>query len=222
MRLIALGLSVALAISGAVLGYYQHSQRLEAVEGASNQQAECLENFSTSLGPSRVAIDGFRQQQKALDNRISSLETHYATWQTEKSKWSAQLEAIRSELSSRASEDAVEGLVLEQRDLANAVADIRRRIAKPSNRAAQVVTPRKPTEKPPTSPPPPFRVLGIEGRSDQLFLLVSPPHKSTLTDVRLLGLGETIGGWTLKALRPNAATWSVKGYLDQVTHLEQR
>lgn len=65
----------------------------------------------------------------------------------------------------------------------------------------------------------PFRLTSIERRGGALFAAVAPLQAFDLADIRLVGAGETIQGWTLLSAAGNQAKFRVAGQT-QTLHVQ--
>lgn len=61
----------------------------------------------------------------------------------------------------------------------------------------------------PKVPEPPFNVVGLELRGGERFVSIASRGAVTLTDLRLLREGESIGAWQLQAIDAHAAVFRV-------------
>lgn len=82
-----------------------------------------------------------------------------------------------------------------------------------------------PATKGSASPPPagrlgrnvPFVLTGVEQRGSGMFAAVAPPGFRALSQVRLIGEGESVSGWTLVHAGHGQATFRVNGRLRTVS-----
>ena len=61
----------------------------------------------------------------------------------------------------------------------------------------------------PKVPEPPFNVVGLELRGGERFVSIASHGAVTLTDLRLLREGESIGAWQLQAIDAHAVVFRV-------------
>jgi outer membrane murein-binding lipoprotein Lpp len=70
----------------------------------------------------------------------------------------------------------------------------------------------RPTPSPqPKAAEPPFQVVGVERRADERFLAILPVRANSLSQVRLLRVGDRENGWRLDAIDDVAVTFSHAG-----------
>ncbi|WP_372437163.1 hypothetical protein ACCM60_18550 [Pseudomonas chlororaphis subsp. aureofaciens] len=63
---------------------------------------------------------------------------------------------------------------------------------------------------------PPFQVMGVELRGGERFLAVAPRSATSLSQIRLLRVGESESSWTLEAIGSAQATFRVDGKAQQL------
>ncbi|MDR0578713.1 MAG: hypothetical protein LBI87_14575 [Candidatus Accumulibacter sp.] len=78
-----------------------------------------------------------------------------------------------------------------------------------------------PVENPPAPPPnpspkpkiaePSFRVIGVERRAEERFLVILPGQAEALAQARLLRVGDQADGWRLEAIEDEAGIFSQGG-----------
>ena len=82
--------------------------------------------------------------------------------------------------------------------------------ARLKKRAPSATAPRKTAETTKAKvPEPPFDVVGLELRGGERFVSIASRGATSLTDLRLLGEGESIGAWQLQAIDAHAVVFLV-------------
>jgi hypothetical protein len=77
---------------------------------------------------------------------------------------------------------------------------------------APTPTPVRPTPSPqPKAAEPSFQVIGVERRADERFLAILPVRANSLSQVRLLRVGDRENSWRLDAIDDVAVTFSQAG-----------
>jgi hypothetical protein len=77
---------------------------------------------------------------------------------------------------------------------------------------AMTPPPARPTPSPqPKAAEPPFQVIGVERRADERFLAILPARANSLSQVRLLRIGDKEDGWRLTAIDDEAVIFSLAG-----------
>lgn len=85
--------------------------------------------------------------------------------------------------------------------------------ARQAQRPISQTAPRPPALETPRAKPagPSFQLLGVELRADEHFLSIRPHGASTLSQVRLLRVGEEEDGWRLETIEDGSATFHRAG-----------
>lgn len=85
--------------------------------------------------------------------------------------------------------------------------------ARQAQRPISQAAPRPPAPETPRPKPagPSFQLLGVELRADERFLSIRPHGANTLSQVRLLRVGEDEGGWRLESIEDGSATFHRAG-----------
>lgn len=108
-------------------------------------------------------------------------------------------------------------LALGERLVAGDLRPLQDRLAQLEARQAQrpisQAAPRPPAPETPRPKPagPSFQLLGVELRADERFLSIRPHDANTLSQVRLLRVGEDEGGWRLESIEDGSATFHRAG-----------
>ncbi|QIQ22159.1 hypothetical protein [Zophobihabitans entericus] len=67
------------------------------------------------------------------------------------------------------------------------------------------------TNKPAAAPTIPFKILGVELRASEQFLVIVPSKTPSLSHVKLLRVGDKDGNWQLQSIEGNKAIFKVNG-----------
>lgn len=76
-------------------------------------------------------------------------------------------------------------------------------------RAVEAVTPKEPEAA--------FSVTGVELRGGERFLSIATPGATSVRELRLLRVGDAVGGWQLQAIEAHAAVFRANGQTQRVT-----
>ncbi|MDG9757851.1 hypothetical protein N5E31_03620 [Pseudomonas chengduensis] len=136
-------------------------------------------------------IEQAQQQPDALPQARYEIE-HQALKQ--------QLNTIEQALGSRPTADNL--LPLQAR-----IEQLEMRLSTPRPTPPTTPRPRVSAPAKPKSLEPPFRVIGVELRAGEQFLLTLPAASGALSQVHLLCPGETEAGWHLETIEGNAAVF---------------
>ncbi|WP_232043311.1 hypothetical protein [Serratia marcescens] len=220
------GVVVVLIIGMVGVGAVKHvDQRIAQLEQA--QKALAPQDDMTSMAD---VVQAHAKQLKALAERQDSLRQRLeglAVTNRLPEKLEQQLQAQQVELN--ALKDSLEAL---KKSAATAPAEKTAPAGKPSSSvpaapsATAKITPKhKPT--PIKSAPrkavrrvarkAPFVLTGVEQRGTAAFAAVAPQGFSDLSQVRLIGEGESVAGWTLVSAGHGQATFRVNGRLQTVS-----
>jgi len=220
------GVVVVLIIGMVGVGAVKHvDQRIAQLEQA--QKALAPQDDMTSMAD---VVQVHAKQLKALAERQDSLRQRLeglAVTNRLPEKLEQQLQAQQVELN--ALNDSLEAL---KKSAATAPAEKTTPAGKPSASvpAAPSATAKIPPKHKPTpikSAPrkavrrvarkAPFVLTGVEQRGTAAFAAVAPQGFSDLSQVRLIGEGESVAGWTLVSAGHGQATFRVNGRLQTVS-----
>lgn len=217
---------VVLIIGMVGVGAVKHvDQRIAQLETA--QKALAPQDDMTSMAD---VVQAHAKQLKALTARLNTLNDEMTGLRTTNSlpeKLEQQLQAQQVELN--ALKDSLEAL---KKSAATAPAENTAPTGKPSvsvpaapSATAKITPKHKPT--PIKSSPrkavrrvarkAPFVLTGVEQRGTAAFAAVAPQGFSDLSQVRLIGEGESVAGWTLVSAGHGQATFRVNGRLQTVS-----
>ncbi|HDJ1442307.1 TPA: hypothetical protein PPN70_004772 [Serratia rubidaea] len=220
------GVVVVLIIGMVGVGAVKHvDQRIAQLEQA--QKALAPQDDMTSMAD---VVQAHAKQLKALAERQDSLRQRLeglAVTNRLPEKLEQQLQAQQVELN--ALKDSLEAL---KKSAATAPAEKTAPAGKPSasvpaapSATAKITPKHKPT--PIKSAPrkavrrvarkAPFVLTGVEQRGTAAFAAVAPQGFSDLSQVRLIGEGESVAGWTLVSAGHGQATFRVNGRLQTVS-----
>ncbi|MGP1065268.1 hypothetical protein ACJ8LR_15865 [Serratia sp. CY56810] len=220
------GVVVVLIIGMVGVGAVKHvDQRIAQLETA--QKALAPQDDMTSMAD---VVQAHAKQLKALTARLNTLNDEMTGLRTTNSlpeKLEQQLQAQQVELN--ALKDSLEAL---KKSAATAPAENTAPTGKPSvsvpaapSATAKITPKHKPT--PIKSSPrkavrrvarkAPFVLTGVEQRGTAAFAAVAPQGFSDLSQVRLIGEGESVAGWTLVSAGHGQATFRVNGRLQTVS-----
>ncbi|CAE1141513.1 hypothetical protein [Serratia sp. Tan611] len=200
-------------------------QRITQLETA--QKALAPQDDMTSMAD---VVQAHAKQLKALTVRLNTLNDEMMGFRTTNSlpeKLEQQLQAQQVELN--AFKDSLEAL---KKSAVTAPAENTAPAGKPSvavpaapSATAKITPKHKPT--PIKSAPrkavrrvarkAPFVLTGVEQRGTAAFAAVAPQGFSDLSQVRLIGEGESVAGWTLVSAGHGQATFRVNGRLQTVS-----
>ncbi|MGG4626870.1 hypothetical protein ACLPHD_21280 [Serratia odorifera] len=220
------GVVVVLIIGMVGVGAVKHvDQRIAQLETA--QKALAPQDDMTSMAD---VVQAHAKQLKAMTVRLNTLNDEMTGLRTTNSlpeKLEQQLQAQQVELN--ALKDSLEAL---KKSAATAPAENTAPTGKPSvsvpaapSATAKITPKHKPT--PIKSSPrkavrrvarkAPFVLTGVEQRGTAAFAAVAPQGFSDLSQVRLIGEGESVAGWTLVSAGHGQATFRVNGRLQTVS-----
>ncbi|MBU3893247.1 hypothetical protein KH388_11090 [Serratia rubidaea] len=220
------GVVVVLIIGMVGVGAVKHvDQRIAQLETA--QKALAPQDDMTSMAD---VVQAHAKQLKALTVRLNTLNDEMTGLRTTNSlpeKLEQLLQAQQVELN--ALKDSLEAL---KKSAATAPAESTAPTGKPSvsvpaapSATAKITPKHKPT--PIKSSPhkavrrvarkAPFVLTGVEQRGTAAFAAVAPQGFSDLSQVRLIGEGESVAGWTLVSAGHGQATFRVNGRLQTVS-----
>ncbi|KSQ24948.1 hypothetical protein FA454_14325 [Pseudomonas aeruginosa] len=162
---------------------------------ALSRLAEQLETRAAAL-----RVDGVEQRLAELAQQIelSRREPNalpQARYESDRVALERRLAAIEQALGSRQSAEYL--LPLQAR-----VEQLEAKLAAPRPSTPPAVRPRPSTPAAVRSAPtePPFQIIGLELRADELFLSILPAGTATVSQVRLLRPSEAEAGWRLDAI----------------------
>ncbi|WP_273828495.1 hypothetical protein [Pseudomonas sp. SBT1-2] len=161
-------------------------------------QAGQLDALAARLGQAEQQLSTFKRvappvTPEALATVRAELETRLALIE-------ASVEASRADPSAEQTLLALQGRVAKLE------------ASPPPVKAAAPVPRTKPiAARAPKVPQPPFQVMGVELRGGERFLSVAPRSATSLSQIRLLRVGESEGSWTLEAIGSAQATFRVDG-----------
>ena len=220
------GVVVVLIIGMVGVGAVKHvDQRIAQLETA--QKALAPQDDMTSMAD---VVQAHAKQLKALTARQNTLNDEMTELRGANrlpEKLEQQLQAQQVELN--ALKDSLEAL---KKSAATTPAEITAPAGKPSvsvpaapSATAKITPKHKPT--PIKSSPrkavrrvarkAPFVLTGVEQRGTAAFAAVAPQGFSDLSQVRLIGEGESVAGWTLVSAGHGQATFRVNGRLQTVS-----
>lgn len=196
---------LALAVSVAVMSLKNLDQRLTRLEAQENTVAttETLSALQSDISALRDRLDADRKTVAALQQQVSAqasrdeagaLRPSLAALQQTQQAQEKRLEALMAQVSALKAKESLPAAPA-------AEASLPPQATKPV--AAKSRTPLKP----------PFVLTGVEKRGTEVFAAVAPRGYSSLTQVALIGEGETVSGWTLihAGAGNNEATFRVSG-----------
>ncbi|MGU5940112.1 hypothetical protein [Klebsiella aerogenes] len=220
------GVVTVLIIGMVGVGTVKHvDQRIAQLETA--QKALAPQDDMTSMAD---VVQAHAKQLKALTVRLNTLNNEMTGFRATNSlpeKLEQQLQAQEVELN--ALKDSLEAL---KKSAVTAPAENTAPAGKPSvavpaapSATAKITPKHKPT--PIKSAPrkavrrvvrkAPFVLTGVEQRGTAAFAAVAPQGFSDLSQVRLIGEGESVAGWTLVSAGHGQATFRVNGRLQTVS-----
>jgi hypothetical protein len=122
--------------------------------------------------PATLLQSRYETDQKALVDRLSAFEQALDEQRRNQREYAQDVERRMTQLGSR---------------MANTATGSRSRRAASADTAA--------------SPPrPPFRVIGVEQRADERFVVILPDGAATVSQLQLLRAGDTHAGWQLDTI----------------------
>ncbi|HFK7185696.1 TPA: hypothetical protein ACG0BA_001313 [Serratia odorifera] len=212
------GVVVVLIIGMVGVGAVKHvDQRIAQLEQA--QKALAPQDDMTSMAD---VVQAHAKQLKALAERQDSLRQRLeglAVTNRLPEKLEQQLQAQQVELN--ALKDSLEAL---KKSAATAPAEKTAPAGKPSasvpaapSATAKITPKHKPTPIKSAPRKAPFVLTGVEQRGTAAFAAVAPQGFSDLSQVRLIGEGESVAGWTLVSAGHGQATFRVNGRLQTVS-----
>ncbi|BEM75159.1 hypothetical protein SME36J_51080 (plasmid) [Serratia marcescens] len=213
--------------SGAVKHVEQRIARLEQAQQALAPQ-EDMNAMADKLQAQAKQLNSLTERQDALTRQMGALTQSSGLPE----KLEQQLQAQQVELN--ALKDSVESVKKSAMALppAKTAPAVVPSIAGPStavppapSATAQIPPKHKPTpiKSSPRNTPPrvarkaPFVLTGVEQRGTSAFAAVAPQGFSDLSQVRLIGEGESVAGWILVSAGYGQATFRVNGRLQTVS-----
>lgn len=176
-----------------------------------------LFHVAKSLRPANPvdANDGLSRQLHELNDRVRAIELRPERARTDHTDNHAEelivlrqrLDAIEQSLPESAIHADAPALYARVENLESRIAQLRRSSRTPH----KPVHPARPPALPHTDPP--FAALGVELRGDERFVSVAPRGATSLSQVRLLRIGESEAGWRLDAITSDRAIFRLN---DQV------
>lgn len=173
----------------------QHASQAEIneLQGSVDRLQAQLESILQQ--PAAVTVDRFDKANEQLIAKLADVER------------TAQLAAPA---------DAIKSFDDQVRSLTEQIAKIRR-VSAPPRTATDGDRTVHPVPAAATIPDPPFTPLTIESRGGEQFLVVVPTGSRSVSDARLLRVGDTEQGWLLQRIGARVAEFRIEGQLRQIT-----
>ena len=211
---VALACILALGYTAFTLGISNLDERLTRLEsqGSTAASAETVAALQSDVTTLSTGLQDTRKNLGEVQQRLSAV-----------AKQTGSDDAVRQSL--RALQDAQQGLETRLGALTEQLAALKTHPAP----AAPVAAPVKKTEPAAKKPRPadtrraapslrvarnaPFVLTGVETRGNDSWAAIAPRGYSSLSQVTLVGAGETVAGWTLVSAGYGEATFRVNGRL---------
>lgn len=212
-------LLVGLALATGSLGYgaYQTHTRLTYLEQNSTGKA-VLASLHAEVDTLKDSQARLREDANALGEQLQTLNRQYQAHAALLESRAQEIGVIKAGMATTASQQEIATLADRLDSLAAELSAVKARpVVVASPRPAPTSPSPRPQPKPAIAKPltPPFTPLGIESRGGERFLSVSPVGSSRLGQVRLLGVGDRFGSWSLQRLDLVSAEFRVEGHADQ-------
>jgi len=201
----------ALLIAGALV--WAVSSLKSASDGTAPPWQAAIDELQASVQLEREGLQALKESLEVLRGHMQQTAARVDKYQESQALLDETIQIAR-QLAERAQStaDASEASV---KELQGQVALLEQRISQPvavkaAPLAAKTVAVRPAAHRPQTLTPP-FRVLEIEYRGGEAFLMVAPKDSHSLSDIRLLREGDSLLGWQLATLSPQQAQFAVGG-----------
>jgi hypothetical protein len=141
---------------------------------------------ATKHQPKFIAQPDFDAARQALETRLAQVEQAQAT-----DAHAADLQALQTRVGE------VEARVKKKVPAATA-----------PRRIVEAATPKEPEAA--------FSVAGVELRGGERFLSIATPGATSVRELRLLRVGDAVGGWQLQAIEAHAAVFRADGQTQRI------
>lgn len=177
-----------------------------------------------SVGLSRLAEQTQSSAQdaqvKALGLRVADLEQQADADKgrpapISQAEFATARQALDERMTRLEAAEETRALAVDLQTLQARVNGIETRLEK-ARQVASAARPRAPVATKPKVQDPPFRVLGVELRGGERFLLITSTAATSLAGARLLREGDAEGGWQLQSLEAQAGVFQVNGQTQRI------
>jgi|GEM_PF-1999977 len=165
---------------------------VQSEQDARQALSQGLEGLRVSLHETMAKVDSQQAQQQVLAETLQAVRQLAVSAEQATVGHEESLKTLRSQLA------VLELRIHEQMAVKPA--------SVPSVAAKSVAA--RPNAKPQPLVPP-FRVMDVEYRGGEPFLMIAPKNSHSLADIRFLREGDSLSGWQLARLSPQQAVFAV-------------
>lgn len=179
------------------------------------EQQQAIDQLRDSINSLQQARDTQAQSQKDLSGELSAVRDVLSQQadrlaNTASKDLSEELETLsqRVDALSASVDTRFEAALEKQQELEKGMEAVRKMRATSQPRQSAPETAR---QRRPAPPSPSFSIAGSELRGGRHYLAISAGRATSIRELRLLGVGESLGAWRLASIDGHSAAFSING-----------